>query len=230
MDHAFAEKTGAADRYLLDEFTLEERVEFEDHYFDCADCSDQVRKGAIFIETARDVLRAERPNEAIANVGRPRNRSGLLEWLKAWLFNPMQGLPALAALGLAMVVGYQNLATIPALVRPELMSDMVIAPMTRGKTPVVPIDRRKALFNLNFDADSPHVYTNYTCLFRNEKGITIMTLESGPREESSFRLSWKLPAAKFPAGQYEMILSPRGESNNIIERYVFAISNGDSIR
>jgi hypothetical protein len=228
MDHAFAEKTGAADRYLLNEFTFEERAEFEEHFFDCADCSDQVRKGAIFIENAKEVLRAERPNKAVANPGGLRNQWALLWPLKSWLLNPLQSIPSLAALCLAMVVLYQNLATIPELMRPESMSDIVIAPMTREKTPVVLIDRRKPLFNLNFDADSPRVYTNYTCVFRDEKGTTIMTLDSGPRENSSFRLLWKLPAAKFPAGRYEMTLSPQAESNNTIQRYVFTISNGDS--
>src|ERR1700730_4400894 len=43
MDHETAIRVQAAERYLLDEFSPEERTEFEDHFFGCSECADEVR-------------------------------------------------------------------------------------------------------------------------------------------------------------------------------------------
>ena len=46
MTHADALRTLAAERYLLDEMSEIEKFAFEDHFFDCAECADDVRAGS----------------------------------------------------------------------------------------------------------------------------------------------------------------------------------------
>jgi hypothetical protein len=46
MEHAEATETMAAERYLLGEMTPEDRDAFEEHFFGCAECADDVRDGA----------------------------------------------------------------------------------------------------------------------------------------------------------------------------------------
>jgi hypothetical protein len=223
MDHEFAEKSGAADRYLMNEVTAEERVEFEAHFFDCALCSDKVRKGAIFVEAAKEIMRGER-DEAIA-----RNRRAVRKparWL-AWL-TPATLTPSFAALALAIVVGYQNLVTLPALQKPQLLSTSVIAPLAREEAPVISIDPRLPHFNLNFMVDSSHVYPNYACQFTNERGTKILTMETGPRTVSSFTLSFLLPTRQFPPGHYELVVRPQTNPAASVQRYTFVVRTGDS--
>ena len=55
MAHKEAEKTMAVDRYLLNELTQEERLRFEEHYFECGDCADAVEAGQIFISGIRPI-------------------------------------------------------------------------------------------------------------------------------------------------------------------------------
>jgi len=42
MDHETAVKTGATERYLLGELTGEDRDRFEEHYFMCPECAEDV--------------------------------------------------------------------------------------------------------------------------------------------------------------------------------------------
>jgi len=221
MDHETAEKTEAADRYLLDEFTSQERIEFEAHYFDCIVCADKIRTGSIFIDTAKEVMKTEKASSVPAT-GRDAIRQSF--W-SAWL-RPAMLTPSLVAVGLAIVVGYQNMITLPDLEKPQLLSTSVIASFARDEAPVVKIDRRLPRFNLNFMVDSPKLYSSYICQFRNGNGADILTLDSGPREVSSFTLSFLLRPEQFPPGRYELVLRPQSERGVIAQRYTFVVDRG----
>ena len=225
MDHETAEKTEAADRYLLNEFTPEECIEFEAHYFDCAICADRIRTGSAFINTVKDVMGAESVPGAAAAPAKIRRQSFWQSWL-----NPRLNLgvltPSLVALGLMIVVGYQNLVTLPDLEKPQLLSSVVIAPAARAETQTIRTDPALPRFNLNFMVDSPRVYSNYTCEFTNEKGETILTIESGPRDVSSFTLSLLLTSKQFPSGRYAMTLRSQPDTTAIVQRYTFVIGRG----
>ena len=56
MNHDEAIRLKAAEKYLLGELSAELRDQYEDHYFGCAECAQDVRTGAVFIDNARDVL------------------------------------------------------------------------------------------------------------------------------------------------------------------------------
>jgi hypothetical protein len=111
MDHEVANKTQAVDRYLLGEMPLEERDAFEEHYFACQDCAEQVRAGASLTSDLKRVLRE----------GIPARKTPWASWLR-W---PVLA-PACAAMFLAVVVGYQNLAVLPALRAPRAFGEAVI--------------------------------------------------------------------------------------------------------
>jgi hypothetical protein len=60
MDHLEAVKTMAAERYLLRELSNEEIDAFEDHYFDCTECSQAVVDGTMVLDNGRSLVRQER--------------------------------------------------------------------------------------------------------------------------------------------------------------------------
>jgi hypothetical protein len=49
MAHEEAEKMHVVESYLLNELTVEERMRFEEHYFDCVACAAAVEAGQLFI-------------------------------------------------------------------------------------------------------------------------------------------------------------------------------------
>ena len=47
MDHETAVQLQAAERYVLEEFSPKERADFEEHFFGCPGCADEVRSATI---------------------------------------------------------------------------------------------------------------------------------------------------------------------------------------
>lgn len=220
MDHRVAEEQNAVERYLLNEFTPEERKIFEEHLFECVVCGDQVRQSAIAIDNLKAVL-----NETPQNVTRPaRSRAKKRGWSE-WLRLPVL-VPTLATLALASVAAYQTFIHIPALEQPRILSSLVIAPVARAEAPVITVEPRSSRFNLNFAVDVPQAYPAYVCEFRTANESPVLKLDSGPEPVSSFTLGIELPTNKFPRGRYVMILRPASAPQVELQRYSFAIEDG----
>lgn len=225
MDHKLAEEKEAVDRYLLDEFTPEDRIEFEAHLFDCPICAEQVRRDAVSVDNIKQVLLEEE-----RHVAESRSRSEKPSPMQRWFlwFRPATLIPTFAALGLAAILSYQNFVYIPAMEQPQVLSSTVIPPLARDEGPVITVDRHLPRFNLNFEVDSPRAYPLYTCDFQKDGGETILTVGSGPRQVASFTLDFLLQTKRFPPGRYLMILRPALEPRTEIQRYTFVIQDEGS--
>jgi anti-sigma factor RsiW len=57
MDHIEAVRLQAAEMYLLGELPNSQREEYEEHYFDCADCAEDIMDAVAFMEGARQAFR-----------------------------------------------------------------------------------------------------------------------------------------------------------------------------
>ncbi|MBV9678100.1 MAG: zf-HC2 domain-containing protein [Acidobacteriaceae bacterium] len=64
MTHQEAAQSGAVERYLLDDMTPGERSRFEEHYFICPVCAEEVATGQDFIEGVRELHSKSDPNRA----------------------------------------------------------------------------------------------------------------------------------------------------------------------
>lgn len=84
MDHAEATATQATERYLLGELNADETSAFEEHYFDCRLCADDVRAGLAFFEGGRKLVREEREQERpIAPVAKIDEHPRWRRWIPA---------------------------------------------------------------------------------------------------------------------------------------------------
>ncbi|HEY1264686.1 MAG TPA: zf-HC2 domain-containing protein [Terriglobales bacterium] len=106
MEHSEAVRLMAAEQYLLDELTPEQREEFEEHFFECQDCAMDVKLGATFVEYSKVILSTQ--PEIHASVEPAPKPS----WWSAWL-RPAFAVPVMAAL--VAFIGYQRFVTYPAL-------------------------------------------------------------------------------------------------------------------
>src|SRR5271154_2410512 len=107
MDHTTAARTMAVEKYLLGEFDSEEQDAFEEHFFSCDDCAQEIKAGAALMKHGKEIFTREQTAEkAVVGVGPPKR-----EWF-AWL-RPAFAVPALAFM-LGIVV-FQNLVQVPAL-------------------------------------------------------------------------------------------------------------------
>ena len=148
MTHQRAVSTLAAERYLLDEMSEIERMAFEEHYFDCADCADEVRVGELMRTTA---LKERLESPAVsAPKAFERERTGrATRWATTIV-------PWAAAAMLALFTGYQSLFVVPALRRdiaPQALDAVTLRPASRGEEPVVRIHKGQSAVLLALDVN-----------------------------------------------------------------------------
>jgi hypothetical protein len=110
MDHDEAVRLQAAEKYLLGQLPKEQHAAYEEHYFDCSVCAEEIKATAAFMESARQVARKQALQTIDAKRLTPATSSngGWFAWLK-----PAFAIPVVAAL--LVFIGYQNGVTIPRL-------------------------------------------------------------------------------------------------------------------
>src|SRR5580704_16364406 len=97
MDNSEAVRLGAAERYLLGELPPEVREQFEDHFFGCLECAQDVRAGAAFVEGARDILSSERARTLARVLPKESSRGWWASLLRPAVLVPVMALLILFA-------------------------------------------------------------------------------------------------------------------------------------
>jgi anti-sigma factor RsiW len=132
MDHREAVESMASERYLLDEMGAGERDAFEEHFFTCDACAEDMRAGSRMIEETRAGALSGQARAAAGNVLPMPTRQRRLAAVVPW---------AVAA-SLAIVASYQAVIVQPALRRgpgPLALVPQTLRTDTRGAEPVVSV-------------------------------------------------------------------------------------------
>jgi hypothetical protein len=112
MDHNEAVRLQAAEKYLLGELPKEQHAEYEEHYFECSACAEEIKTTAAFMESARQVVRERQEVAEVVGAKTvapaPASSGGWFAWLR-----PAFAVPVFAVL--LLFIGYQNGVTIPHL-------------------------------------------------------------------------------------------------------------------
>jgi hypothetical protein len=204
MDHDDAVRRKATERYLLNELDPDQRDQFEEHLFDCADCALDVRAAAMFLEQSKNALR-DTPNGAKAPV--PAPVKGWLAWLR-----PAFVVPTLAVL--VAVIGYQNVVELPsmkhAMALPQVMPSVSLDVATRGANiPSLPLQTGQA-FSAHVDLPPNSGYSSYIVDLYNPAGHIEWSLTVPAQAVVNDSLAIRVPGTQRPAGTY--ILAVRGVS------------------
>ncbi|HEY1647739.1 MAG TPA: zf-HC2 domain-containing protein [Terracidiphilus sp.] len=233
MDHEAAVQQMVAERYLLDELAPELRDEFEEHLFDCSECSLDLRAGAHFVEEAKlqlpNLTRSFEGSRTVAPVRPARKNSDWFAWLR-----PAFAVPAFAAL--LAVIGYQNLATIPSLrseaTQPRLVPWASFHTGTRGDAHLsVPADRKQGAGVL-IELSQENIYTSYAFELYDPQGklswshSAAASDRTGPGEGM---FSLVIPGEGLQQGSYTLVTSgitPQGGRAEI-DRRIFDVHFDD---
>lgn len=201
MDHAEAVQAKAAERYLLNELTGAERDAFEEHYFCCSECAQDLKAGAGLLDNAREVLREEVRESA------PAVRGGWFSWLR-----PAYALAAVTIL--AAVAGYQNLVTIPrlrgnALAPQALESYSFITQGARSEGRAeIGADPRSPL-GLYFDIPTHGQFESYVCQVQTDSGHPVFSVQI-PAERARDNVQLLVPGSTFRPGRYVLVIRGQG--------------------
>jgi hypothetical protein len=146
MTHADAVRTLATERYLLDEMSEIERFAFEEHFFDCVECADDVRAGSLMRRAVRaGLLPDASPAQHVGPLHAGRRR-----------WSPAVVVPWAAAAMLALAVGYQSLA--PAggdRLHIGALTPITVRPDSRGTIPTVALGDDAEAISLALDVNAP---------------------------------------------------------------------------
>jgi hypothetical protein len=240
MDHSEAIQQMAAERYLLNELTLDVREAFEEHLFDCPECSLDLRAGAAFVKEAKaqlPMLTGVAPASVPTRSRKPWILRGWSlrdwsqrEWRLSWL-KPAFAVPAFASL--LLVIGYQNLVTYPGLraaaSEPRLLPWTPLHGAMRDGAPLaITADRRHGVaLPVDLPAQSSlDAYASYSLDLYNPQGKLAWTgVVAAPNESESVgqRLSLVIPGAMLQNGAYSLVVSGVGVhgERTVIDRYAF---------
>ena len=213
MDHSEAIREILAEKYLLDELSPEARETFEEHFFGCMECAQDVRSGATLIGGMKDVL-AEEPARAGAVVRQPEStRSGWLGWLR-----PALALPVLIVL--IGIVAYQNLVSYPKLKMaantPQVLPWASVNVSSRGaNAPTITVHHGEGfLLFVNIPPDSR--YSSYIAELHDPSGKMEWSLTIPATIEDGYPVH--VPAANRAGGSYTVVVqgvSAVGEKSEI---------------
>jgi hypothetical protein len=224
MDHSEALRLEAAEKYILGELSPELREQYEEHYFDCEECANDLKAAAAFSDGAREMFRKERSQGQKAQVA-------VGSWF-GWL-RPAIAAPMLAAL--LLILCYQSFVTIPKLQRSTAAPTTVqnanfvslIGANSRAegaKTFQIHRDRPAIL---EVDVPASGEFTSYLCQIRDASGRTIYEDHVSAADAKS-TVHLILPKGALEPGEYSLAIigvgSPSNASSRIeIERLTFSV-------
>lgn len=231
MDHNEAVRLHAAEKYLLGEFNPAQRDEYEEHYFDCPECAEELRVTVAFVESAKQVARELVVKAADSKGFMPPTR-GWFAWLK-----PVFAIPVFAAL--VVLVGYQNAVTIPKLKGPSSESAQIVRSTahllgsTRGGSddggPAAKLQvRRGESFILDFDFTPSRTLSSYSWQLQDKDGHTVKNgVMPGENTNQAVRLA--VIGGVDKPGRYSLVFfasdfgNRQSSNENEVQRLAFSV-------
>jgi hypothetical protein len=223
MDH-YQTTELTVEKYLLDELTLEEREQFEEHFFGCHECAVDLRATDAFITAAKHEFTINPIGKT--GIGTISNkRPSVSSWPSAvaWF--------ALAASLLVMT--YQNVMVFPnlrnqvaALNVPEVLPSLsLVGGNSRGgQLPVAEISATRP-FLLQVDIPTQDRFSSYTCLWYSPSGSLSWRTEVSARAAQDTVLI-RVPSPGGTAGVYTLAVQgnmDRGGTPVDLAHYRFAL-------
>ena len=239
MDHTDATLSGAAERYILGEMAADERERYEAHFFECAECADEVRAAARFVDAAKPLLQG--PASGSAAAAREPVRRKEPWWWQGFIagFRPMGLAAAAAAALLAIAVGYQSLVLIPGL-RQQLAdggglqaAPDVFLSVARGEPPVLQLTPGDRFASVRLSRSLDRAFPHYRVDLQDSTGRTIQSRTVAGRPNGD-ELTLMVSVHGLAAGAYTLVVvgleSEAGTPASDSIRYPFKLEWRDAPR
>jgi hypothetical protein len=206
MEHNQAMTSGVAESYVLGQLSAAEADAYEEHFFDCEECAEEVRLGMAILDGGRRMMLEDRAK--VVPIAEHRNR-------RAWL-------PA--AVAALLILGISAPLLLRQLRQPEPSLDIVSAHTLRTQMraagePILVVASGDVLF---VDVVGDPSYSRYELRVHDSKGKVVLTRAVTPEQT---RESLSLVLRGWSAGTYELAVvgvDPSGKSAEV-ERHPFKV-------
>jgi hypothetical protein len=214
MDHDMVVRDKMTEKYLLKELDPTLRDEFEEHFFDCPECAQDIRAGTEFVLQSKAVL-AERTEPVAGREGQRLTdpiRRGWLAWLRPAFMVPVFAI-------LLAAIGYQNFVTFPHLRetvnKAQVLPAATVNLLTYGENASPLVVHEGGSFLLNVIIPPGHRYTGYRVdLYKPGGGLEeSLTVPASAEDTWPIRFS----AANRQNGTYKLTVHGTGSNGQDVE-------------
>jgi hypothetical protein len=204
MEHDEAIRTQAAERYVAGELAFQEQDAFEEHFFDCPECAEEVRWEQIFAANARAVSR-EQPVAA--------HHPGIWETWRAWFrLRPAFALSLAANAVLAMGFGYVFVnAARNGSAGPRFLPSYWAPPASRAEEQAHLISAGASSFMVHFPAPGQK-YPSYSCEILDAVGNREWAGSAKAIAAEEGDLYLEVPLRHLPPGVHTLVVRGSGET------------------
>jgi hypothetical protein len=232
MTHTQAVETLATERYILNEMSGADRDAFEEHFFSCEICADDVRVAAAVIGGAKAGLANRGPEGLREAEGAAADRAQLhraapesVPFRVAWYRTA--ALPWAAAAALLVLTTYQSIWIVSSLrrdVAPIAITPATLRPASRGADAVVRVPANAAgPASLAIEINEAAQGGQLTYVLRSADGEQIATGRAAAPQPGT-PLLLLIPAKTLaPSSRYVLSVHD-AVSNQLLGEYGFAVS------
>jgi Putative zinc-finger len=231
MEHQTAKDMNAAEKYVLGELAGQERDQFEEHYFDCADCALDVQTAAAFVAASKEIFLEKPENQLVASGEKSAGkRSRWAGWLK-----PLIAIPAMAAL--IVMLGYEarqikqkTAETRTGEAEQQLVAsaDFGLRGGDREASESVAVQLRAGqAFGLHFDFIPSQNFAKYVGEIQDQAGRALIRW-SIPAERINKEVKFVVASGRLAPGNYALVILGDGEEQGqatkvVVAKYAFTV-------
>jgi hypothetical protein len=240
MEHTQAIQLKAAERYVLGELPRDLREQYEEHFFSCVECAEELNLAAAFVENSRAAMGSEPTMPPVRLPVALPQRPAASGWFGAFL-RPSFAVPVFAAL--LLLLAYQTFLVIPRLqgagtqsvgalasAAPQtLASFSLITADSRGGEPLIVSVAPGQPFSLYFDIPPDGHYSSYSCVFEDSAGKAEFALNiSGEQAKNAVQLL--IPSSSLGTGKHMLVVRGLGTQDSAVSggtevaRYPFTLA------
>ncbi len=220
MEHLQAVQMKAAERYVLGELPSDLREQYEEHFFGCVECAEELTLAAAFVENSRAAMGSEPVIPTVRLPVRGARRPTSSGWWGV-LLRPNFAVPVFAAL--LLLVAYQTFLVIPRLkgtatqsvgalatASPQaLASFSLITADSRGGEPLTVTVAPREPFSLYFDIPPGGNYSSYVCNILNSAGVPEFSLNI-TAEQAKNAVQLLIPSSSLGPGKHVVVIRGLG--------------------
>jgi anti-sigma factor RsiW len=201
MDHLEADKMKAVERYMLGDLSVSEVEDFERHFFDCPQCSEELRMLTIFQENARAVFGEQDLTPIPPRVHAPESAASWwrgfspLFWNRAWA-------PAMAALVIGIFAGYLAFALRDGA---QGVEEYPLYAQARGEETVVSPSAGSKIYVVYFDKTWEGDYASLRAVVHDASGAEKLSVPIEPLAPGE-GIHIKIPTRKLASGKYVLVM------------------------
>ena len=205
MNHDEAIRIKGTEQYLLNELSPELREQFEEHFFECAECANDLRAGTLFIDQSKAIFAADA-------VAPPREVPSVVvakpSWW-AWL-RPAIAVPVMALL--LAVIAYQNW---PSNKNAQVLQAAYVNIGSRGAVPSISTGTGQG-FLLRVTVPPDQGYSSYSADIYAPDGKLSWSLKL-PVSASQDSYFIQVPAGSYNDGVYSVAIRGTAADGNTTE-------------